>query len=66
MTVYQLRCNIKHMSTKIVLVNAEGHEVFCNNLGTFVHWVKLPFYDGREIDYITPEDDNMLIIYLEE
>ena len=66
MTVFQFRIKLKHMSTRIVLVDAEGHEVFDNNLGTFVHWVKLPYYDGRVIDYITPDDENMLIIYLED
>ena len=66
MNVYQFRCNIKHLSTKIIIVDAEGHEVFCNNLGTYIHWIRKEIYDSREIDYVYPEDDNMLIIYLED
>lgn len=66
MTVFEFRTNLKHFSSKICLVDAEGHEVFFNNLGIFVHWVKLPIYDGRTIDYITPDDNATYIVYLED
>ena len=66
MTLFQFRCNLKHLSTKIIIADAEGHEVFTDTLGTYVHWVKRAYYDDREIDYVTPEDNDMLIIYLED
>ena len=66
MTLFRFRQKLKHLSTILVIVDAEGHEVFNDILGTYIHWVKAPMYNDREIDYITPEDDNMFIIYLED
>lgn len=66
MTFSRFIHKLKHLSTIIVIVDAEGHEVFYDSLGTYIHWVKAPIYNDREIDYITPEDDNMFIIYLED
>lgn len=56
---------LKHLSSRLVIVDPEGHEVFDGNLGIYIHWVKKSFYRVYEIDYITPEDDNVFIIYLE-
>lgn len=66
MTLFQFRTNLKRFSTQLIIVDSEGHEVFNNNLGIYVHWVKAPIYDNRTIDYVTPEDDNVIIIYLED
>ena len=56
---------LKHLSARLVIVDPEGHEVFDGTLGTYINWVKKSFYRDYEIDYITPEDENVFIIYLE-
>lgn len=66
MTLWQFRSNLKRLSSRLIIVDSEGHEVFNNNLGIYVHWIKKDIYDGRTIDYISVEDDNLYIIYLED
>ena len=54
MTLWQFRSNLKRLSSRLIIVDSEGHEVFNNNLGIYVHWIKKDIYDGRTIDYIPP------------
>ena len=66
MTLSQLRSNTRRLSTIFVIVDAGGNEIFNNTLGVYINWIKRSWYDRSQISCITPEDDNMLIIYLED
>lgn len=65
MTLKEFLQKLKHLSTTLIIVDPDGHEVWSRSYGEFVHWVYKMDYEPMEIDYITPEDGNTFIIYLE-
>ena len=65
MTLKEFVMNLKRLSSKLVIVDPEGHEVFSKSLGMFVNWIHKSYYGEMYIDYVQPDGAFTYVIYLE-